>query len=192
MNKFCGLMYKVRHVFPVRCLLLFYKTIAKPIIKYGLMNYGATAKTNLDPIEKAQRRILRAIFFKKQTDSLQNVYALHNILTIHETYIVELVCELFRQLRGNSPFDFVAGSFIPPDINTRRRKRGLLTITYSRTETKRRSLKNSIVKTYNWLKTLDLIPSNIRNLSENATKNLINGIAHNYVSNNRDVFNVYF
>ena len=192
LNKFCGLMYKVRHIFPARCLLLFYKTIAKPIIKYGLMNYGATAKTNLDPIEKAQRRILRAIFFKKQTDSLENVYASHNILTIHETYIAELVCELFRQLRGNSPFDFVAGSFIPPDINTRRRKRGLLKITFSRTETKRRSLKNSIVKTYNWLKTLDLIPSNIKNLSENATKNLINGIAHNYVSNNRDLFNVYF
>ena len=49
-------MYKLRHLYPVRCFLLFYETIAKPIITYGHMNFGATAKTNLDPIEKAQRR----------------------------------------------------------------------------------------------------------------------------------------
>ena len=59
---------------------------------------------------------------RKQTDWLQNVYDNRQILTKHEMYVVELLCELIRQLRGKSPFDFVTGIFSPSDINTRRRR----------------------------------------------------------------------
>ena len=192
LNKFCGLMYNIRERFPTRCLLMFYKTMAKPIITYALMVYGGTAKTNLEMIEKAQRRILRAIFYKKRCDSLQNIYERHNILTVHELYVVELVRELFRQLRGKSPFDFVSGNYIPADVNTRRKAKGLLAITYSRTILQRRSLKNTIVRTYNWLRTLDLIPNNLKTLSELSVKSLITNIAINFISNNSEVFSIYF
>ena len=86
LNKFCGLVYRIRHLYPLHCLLLFYKSYAKPLITYGLLNYGSTTKTNLQPIENAQRRIIRAMFFKKNLnlskkllgikipDSLRNVY----------------------------------------------------------------------------------------------------------------------
>ena len=106
------------------------------------MVYGGTAKTNLEMIEKAQRRIPRVIFYKKRWDSLQNIYERHNFLTVHELYVVELVRELFRQLRGKSPFDFVSGNYIPADVNTRRKAKGLLTISYARTILQRCSLKN--------------------------------------------------
>ena len=56
----------------MRSLLLFHKTIAEPVILYGLMKYGATANTNLDPIEKAQQRILRAIFLKNRRSYCSN------------------------------------------------------------------------------------------------------------------------
>ena len=48
------------------CLLLFHKTIAKPIITYGPMNYDAAVETNLDPFELAHRRILRALAVKNR------------------------------------------------------------------------------------------------------------------------------
>ena len=185
-------MYNIRERFPTRCLLMFYKTMAKPIITYALMVYGGTAKTNLEMIEKAQRRILRAIFYKKRCDSLQNIYERHNILTVHELYVVELVRELFRQLRGKSPFDFVSGNYIPADVNTRRKAKGLLAITYSRTILQRRSLKNTIVRTNNWLRTLDLTPNNLKTLSELSVKSLITNIAINFISNNSEVFSIYF
>ena len=79
------------------------------------MIYGGTAKINLEMIEKAQRRILRVIFYKKRCDSLQNTYERHNILTVHELY-VGLVRELFMQLRCKSPFTFVSGNYIPADV----------------------------------------------------------------------------
>ena len=69
-NIFCGLIYRVRHLYPERFLLLFHNSFAKSIILYGILVYCSAAKTNLVKIEKAQRRILRAIFFMHRTDSL--------------------------------------------------------------------------------------------------------------------------
>ena len=113
-------------------------------------------------------------------------------MTIQEIYTVELICQLIRQMRSKASFDFVNGNIIPPDINTTRRQRGLLKWTYSRSNLKPRSLENSIVKACNWLRMLGLIPQKIKNLSENASKYLIHNIAHMYLSNNTEVFNVYF
>ena len=141
-------MYNIRERFPTKCLHMFYKTLAKLIIAFGLMVYGGTPKTKLEMIEKFQRRILTVIAYKNRCDSLKNLYERHNILTVYEIYVVRLVQELFR-LRGKSPFDFVSGIYIPANVNTRRKAKDLLTITYSRTMLQRRSLKNAIVRTYN-------------------------------------------
>ena len=64
LNKFSDLMYKVRHLHPIRCLLMFYHSNARSIISYILLVYGSAAKTIIDLNEKAQRRILRAVFQK--------------------------------------------------------------------------------------------------------------------------------
>ena len=66
LNKFCGLIYRIRHMFPRYCLLMFYNSYAKSLINYGIIAYSATAKTNLSKNEMAQRRIMRTIFFKKK------------------------------------------------------------------------------------------------------------------------------
>ena len=65
LNKFCGLIYRVRDLYPRKCLLLFYNSFARSIISYGILVYGSAAKTNLKKIENAERRIFRAIFFQK-------------------------------------------------------------------------------------------------------------------------------
>ena len=102
-NKFCGLMYKVRHLYPTKYLLLFYNAYVKSIINYGLLVYGRAAKTNLERIELAQRRIIRAIFFKRKYDSLQEIIHKHRIFTVFELFVVEVFNEVFRQLTSKSP-----------------------------------------------------------------------------------------
>ena len=66
LNKFCGLIYRVRHIYSRKCLLMFFNSFAESVICYGLLVYSSAAKTNLQKIERAQRRILRAIFFQKE------------------------------------------------------------------------------------------------------------------------------
>ena len=65
----------MRHFYPLHGLLLFYNSYAKPLMLYGLFNYDSTSKTNLEPIDNAQKRIIRAIFFFKKSESLQNIIA---------------------------------------------------------------------------------------------------------------------
>ena len=71
LNKFCGLIFRIRHMSPRKCLLMFYNSHAKSLINYGTIAYGATAKPNLSKIEMAQRRMVRAIFFKKKSTPQQ-------------------------------------------------------------------------------------------------------------------------
>ena len=64
-------------------------------------------KTNLHSFENAQRRTIRAMFFQKKSEMLLKIIADKNFLTVYEMYISELIVELIRQLRENSPFDLM-------------------------------------------------------------------------------------
>ena len=56
-------------------------------------------------------------------------------------YISEIIVELFRQLRGNSPFGHMKDHFVPYEINKRRKSKFLLPVTIDRTQLKKRCLK---------------------------------------------------
>ena len=95
--KFCVLIYRIRHMFPRNCLLMFYISYAKPLINYGIIAYGATAKTNLSEIEMAQRRIMRAFFFsRKKMDSITDVLREKGTLTVYALYFAEFLKEFFQ------------------------------------------------------------------------------------------------
>ena len=51
----------------------FYNAFARSVICYGLLIYGSAARTNLEKIEMAQRRIIRAFLFENKDDSLQAI-----------------------------------------------------------------------------------------------------------------------
>ena len=47
LNMFCGVIYKVRHIYPRKCLLMFYSAYAKSVMGYEILSYDAANKTNL-------------------------------------------------------------------------------------------------------------------------------------------------
>ena len=174
LNIFCGLIYRVRHLYPKNCLLLFYNSFAKSIIMYGILVYGSAAKTNLVKIEKAQRRILRAIFFMQRTDSLSEIFTKEGVLTVFELFLVELIKELFKQIRLESPSQLLNLGSMPENIHlTRFRRKQLLPSIYCRTTLKRKSLTNSLRIAHNWLMELKLIPMNLKDLPAITVKNYI-------------------
>ena len=115
-------------MYPRKYLNLFYNSYAKAIISYGLLAYGATKKASLEPIEKTQWRIFRAMFFKNQSDSLLYLMEENHLQTRFEFYIDELLHELINEIRGNSPFSFLKSFFVPAKVNTRNKEKGLDTI----------------------------------------------------------------
>ena len=118
LNKFCGLVYRIRHLYPLHCLLLFYKSNAKPLITYGLLHYDSTTKTKIFNLSKRKctKEKYSSNVFQKKSESLQNIIKDKKFLTVYEKYISELVIELFRQLRRKSPFDHMEDHFVPYEI----------------------------------------------------------------------------
>ena len=62
LNRFSYLVYKLRHLYLLNYLLLFYNSYAELVIRYGILVYGSAAKTNLEINEKP---------FRKKVDSLK-------------------------------------------------------------------------------------------------------------------------
>ena len=107
LNKFCGLIYRVRDLYPEKCLLMFYNSFARSIISYGILVYGTAAKTSLKKIEKTQRRNIRAIFYKKRFESITNILLENKVFTVYALYMEESVKELFKELRHETPLKYL-------------------------------------------------------------------------------------
>ena len=82
------MIYKIREIYPIKFLLMFYNSFGKSI-SHGILTYGSEAKDNLYKIEKAQRR-KRAIFFRKKYDTVGYIFERNKIMTVFEIYLMEL------------------------------------------------------------------------------------------------------
>ena len=86
----------------------------------------------------------------------------------------------FQILRTESPLSSLnkAGNH---SYYTRRNKKELLSIPYSRTVTEPKSVENRLRQAYNWLKDRDLIPKEIRRLSNSQISLQLKKISELYV-----------
>ena len=80
LNKICGLIYRVRDLYPRKCLLMFYDSFARSIISYGILVYGSAAKTNLKKYLKTHSEELSELFFSKSDSKIR----IHCKLVIRE------------------------------------------------------------------------------------------------------------
>ena len=132
------------------------------------------------------------MFFKTKSESFQTIIANKKFLPVYEMYISELVVERFRQFRRNSPFDQMKDQFVPFEINKRRKSNSLLSVTIDRTQLKSRSLKNDVIKTYNWLKTCDLMPQKVESLTNAQMKYHLRQIMEVFILNNEELFELFY
>ena len=79
---------------------MLYNAYAKSVICYGLLVHGRAAKTNLNKIEMAQRRIIRAILFKT-FHNLQHILRQTTLNSDFKLFIQDVFREIFSQLRSN-------------------------------------------------------------------------------------------
>ena len=136
----------------MKCLLLFYDAYARSLISYGLLFYGNVAKTNLEMLENAQRRIIRAIFFKQKQHSLKDIIDAYNIHTVFDLYVLEVFKEIFKQIRLESPLHFLQVEKEQTRLKTRFSEKGLLPTAFCRTVAKQKSNEIILRKAYKWPK----------------------------------------
>ena len=139
MSKFCGVLYEARYYLTKNQLLLFYESYAKSLITYGLIVYGCTTNRNLNDIFNSQKRIFRAIFFKRKFDSVQSIMSKFKLFNIFELYISEIFREVFLQLADKSVHKFLNKKELLDRRVTRNTTKGILPSKHHK-ETEKKSL----------------------------------------------------
>ena len=71
-------------------LLLYYKLHVKPVVQYGVLLYGCTAYSSLQPVFRIQKRIMRNIFNLPKFASVKDLIIEHAIATVYELHVYEL------------------------------------------------------------------------------------------------------
>ena len=123
LSKFCGMIYSIRHYYSRKILLRFYFSFAQSVIQCAILVYGSTNKTSLHPVYQAQKRIVRAIFFMKNCDSVSGHFRKFNLLTVYELHIQSLLRQYFEERTGKSPSIFLKAELPEQHImKTRRTK----------------------------------------------------------------------
>ena len=164
LSNFCGLIYRIRHYYSWKTLLRFYFSFAQSVIQYGILVYGCTNKTSLHPLYQAQKRIVRAIFFMKNWDSVSGLFRKFNLL--NELHIQSLLRQYFEERTGNSPSIFFKAELPEQHImKTRRAKLNCLMPKLTRTFIMRNSLEIRLLRIHNWLMTNNLMPEGLNSLN---------------------------
>ena len=82
---FCNYtILRTRRLLSKEQLLMYYKLHIKPTIQYGILVYGCTAYSSLQPIMRLQKRILRSIFFLSKFESVRDLMIHHGLTTVYE------------------------------------------------------------------------------------------------------------
>lgn len=190
LNQFCGVTYRARYFFSRRQLLRFYTAFINSRILYGILIYGNTTKNFLSEILKAQKRIIRAIFFKRPSESTNNIFEEHKIPTVFDLIIKELVNYVFLQIRRATPVTSLVFMEHSERRVTRSSTKGLLPLQTASSQTKRNSLSNKTTKAFNFLTQNELIPKNLTELTESSYKRFFKRFYNNFLFRNQVLYDL--
>lgn len=82
-NKFCGILYKLRYKLPNYCMKTIYFALINSHLIYGIEIYGNTSITHLDPLIKVNNKLLRIIQNRNRRAHIYNLYNEYNTLPIN-------------------------------------------------------------------------------------------------------------
>ena len=111
---------------------------------------------------------------------------------VFELFLVDVFREIFNQLRTNGTTKFSKLVAETKHQKTRGSKKGVFPIPYSRTKCKSKSVEHTLIKGYNWLLKLNLIPVGIEIMSQGQIKTYLKNLNRLYITNSNDLFALFF
>jgi hypothetical protein len=147
-----------------------YKSLLQPLIFYGLSIWGQGSKTSLNKVLVLQKRALRLIFFKKQSESAIPLFIDCKILPVTLQYYQSLA-ELMFDVSSNRAPSNILNMFDKLNTihryNTRGHAAGNLYLKFSRLEIQKRSFSRTGVTLWN------KIPNHLKDLPKTCFKKSI-------------------
>ena len=101
-----GILCKARTVLNEATLLNLYYSFIYPYYLYGIEVWGAAYRTNLMPLMKLQKRILRIITSSKWSASSKPLFEKHNMLNVFQLHIFKIQMYMFKFINRKLPLVF--------------------------------------------------------------------------------------
>ena len=159
LSRHCGIISKLRPYTPTKLLLRYYRSNINPVLQYGVLIYGCCSYSSLTPLFLLQKKILKFIYFRKRTDSSEDIFADNKILSVYELHIYELIKFVLNSINNfhsdeclNSLFTFQNfSSTLSSCLN-------LLKVPSFKTKIQRSSIQYRSTILYNELRKVDIMP----------------------------------
>ena len=104
--KTCGMFFKIRNLLPLDVLFCLYNALFLPFLQYGLIVWGQTYASYIDPIFKLQKRAVRAISFQPRMSPSLPIFNDFKLLKLSEIFELRLLTFVFDSINKTSPSCF--------------------------------------------------------------------------------------
>lgn len=81
----------LRHIAPKKLLIRIYTALAQSIITYCIPVWGGASKIKFLEVERAQRSLLKIMFFKPYRFPTNELYTIGEVLTVRKLYIAQII-----------------------------------------------------------------------------------------------------
>ena len=78
----CGMFFKVRHFLPINVLICLYNSLFSPFLQYGILVWGLTYESYINPVFLLQKWVIRAIAFERSTSHSPPIFSGLKILKL--------------------------------------------------------------------------------------------------------------
>ena len=102
----CGMFFKVRHFLPIDVLICLYNSLFSPFLQYGILVWGLTYETYINPVFLLQKRVIRAISFEHFTSHSTPIFFGLKILKLHDLFQLKLLSFVYESVLKISPVCF--------------------------------------------------------------------------------------
>ena len=189
-----GIISKLRYYAPRHQLLEFYRSNIRTTIQYGILVYGCCSYSSLLPIFMLQKKILKLMFFRNRRDHSEDIFIKHQILTVHELHVYELLKFVLRSINKLHSESFLNNlfEFENPLRGTRRGKLNMLKETFRKRLFEKHSLAYRGSRLYNILRTRGLLLNDIENANIEKVKCYYHEFKNGYLLNNNELTSLVF
>ena len=101
-----GMFFKIRHFLPIHVLVCFYNSLFSPFLQYGILVWGLTYETHINPAFLLQKRDVRAISFAHYTAPSTPIFSDLKILKLQDLCHLRLLSFVYQSVNKISPSCF--------------------------------------------------------------------------------------
>ena len=99
----CGMFFKVRHFLPINILVCLYYSLFSPFPQCGILVWGLTYETHINPVFLLQKRVIRTVSFEHFTSPTTPLFSDLKILKLYDLFQLKLLSLVYDCVNKISP-----------------------------------------------------------------------------------------